>query len=184
MTSLAPRFVGKFQKGVDYMGDLAEFERELERHVAIMRRFGDYKLSIHTGSDKFSIYPIIARHAGGLVHVKTAGTSYLEALRVIAHRNPDLMRRVLEVGREHFEQDRHSYYIDARLDRVPQPGQLADADLPGLLDEFDSRQVLHVTFGSILDAYGPEIKSEIARQEADYAAALETHFTRHVEPFI
>ena len=74
--------MGKFQKGVDYMGDIAVFEAEFARHVAIRNYFDSYKLSIHTGSDKFSIYPIIARHTGGQVHVKTAGTSYLESVRL------------------------------------------------------------------------------------------------------
>jgi len=58
--SLAPRFIGSFEKGVDYIGDRAEFDRELERHAAVMHTIGGYKLSIHTGSDKFSIYPSIA----------------------------------------------------------------------------------------------------------------------------
>ncbi len=57
VVSLAPRFVGKFQKGVDYMGDRDQFSAELTKHVAIMNHFNYYKLSIHTGSDKFSIYP-------------------------------------------------------------------------------------------------------------------------------
>ena len=92
VASVAPRFVGKFQKGVDYMGDIALFEAELAKHVAIMNHFDSYKLSIHTGSDKFSIYPIIARHAHGHVHVKTAGTSYLEALRLVAEHDPALFR--------------------------------------------------------------------------------------------
>src|SRR5690606_31863501 len=65
VVSLAPRFVGKFQKGVDYMGDIARFEAELARHVAILQHFNCYKLSIHTGSDKFSIYGIINEQAQG-----------------------------------------------------------------------------------------------------------------------
>ena len=82
--SLAPRYVGRFEKGVDYIGDLADFEADFAGHAAIARHFGGYKLSLHSGSDKFSIYPIAARHTHGLVHLKTAGTSYLEALRTIA----------------------------------------------------------------------------------------------------
>ncbi len=82
--SLAPRYIGQFEKGVDYIGDLEAFDVELAKHAAIARVLGPYKLSIHSGSDKFSVYPIFARHAGELVHLKTAGTSYLEALRAIA----------------------------------------------------------------------------------------------------
>lgn len=183
VVSLAPRFVGKFQKGVDYMGDLAEFEAELAKHVAILHHFAAYKLSVHTGSDKFSIYGTINKHAHGYVHVKTAGTSYLEALRVIAYRDPDLFRPMLDLSRLRFEHDRKTYYIDAKLDRVPTSAELSDADLPGLFEQFDARQVMHVTFGSILDDFGAALHSFIANHEADYRSGLEKHFLRHLAPF-
>lgn len=183
VVSLAPRFVGKFQKGVDYMGDLAEFEAELVRHTAIMHHFGSYKLSIHTGSDKFSIYGIIARHTQGRVHVKTAGTSYLEALRVAAQ-NPVMFRRMLDLARARFAKDRQTYFLDAQLSRVPDNGALTDMALPDLLEQFDARQVLHVTFGSILDEFGPGFHDFIAQHETEYQAALEAHFSRHIRPFV
>jgi hypothetical protein len=183
IVSLAPRFVGKFQKGVDYMGNLAEFEAELSQHVAILRHFDSYKLSIHTGSDKFSIYSLINKHAQGYIHVKTAGTSYLEALRVIAKREPGLLRDMLDLARSRFEQDRKSYYIDGQLSKVPANEDLRDSDLPGLFEQFDARQVLHVTFGSILDQYGDVLQSLIASYEEDYRAGLEKHFARHLAPF-
>src|SRR5699024_7212699 len=91
--SMAPRFCGEFQKGIDYVGDLHQFENELMEHANIASFFG-YKLSIHSGSDKFSVFPIIARHTEGVLHVKTAGTNWLEAIRVIAQQNPDLYRRL------------------------------------------------------------------------------------------
>src|SRR5690606_34105975 len=82
VVSLAPRFVGRFEKGVDFRaddsGDLAELTRTLAGHAGIARALGPYKLSLHSGSDKFSVYPAIAEATGGLVHLKTAGTSYLE----------------------------------------------------------------------------------------------------------
>ncbi len=183
VVSLAPRFVGKFQKGVDYMGDLAEFEAELAKHAAIARHFACYKLSVHTGSDKFSLYPIIARHAGDLVHVKTAGTSYLEALRVVAARDAAGFRLMLEAARANFERDRKTYVLDAALEKVPAGADLADAELPALLDQFDARQVLHVAFGTILTAYGERIRATLSAHEADYRAGLERHFVRHLAPF-
>ncbi len=184
VASLAPRFVGKFQKGVDYMGDIDEFEAELARHVAIMEHFNCYKLSVHTGSDKFSIYPIIARHTAGRVHVKTAGTSYLEALRLLAALDPASFRRMLDDARAHFEHDRKSYFLDAVLSKVPTGDALSDAELPGLLDQFDARQVLHVAFGTLLTSYGPTIRATLAAHEADYRAGLERHFLRHLTPFV
>lgn len=183
VASLAPRFVGKFQKGVDYMGDAAEFEAELAKHAAIMHHFACYKLSVHTGSDKFSIYPIIARHTGGRVHVKTAGTSYLEALRLVAALDPATFRKMLDDARGHFEHDRKSYFLDAVLEKVPAGDELDDAALPGLLDQFDARQVLHVAFGTLLTSYGEPLRSVLAAHEADYRAGLERHFVRHLAPF-
>jgi tagaturonate epimerase len=182
VTSIAPRFVGRFQKGVDYIGNVAEFESEMVKHAAIMHHFGLYKLSIHTGSDKFSIYPIIAHHTAGRVHVKTAGTSYLEALRVASHQ-PELFHPILDLAHSRFEKDRKTYFLDARLTRVPTSERLSDADLPALLDQFDARQVLHVTFGSILDAFGAQLRACLTEHEAEYRAALEAHFTRHIAPF-
>src|SRR5215213_6945310 len=129
------------------------FEADLVKHVAIMRHFDSYKLSIHTGSDKFSIYPIVARHAHGHVHVKTAGTSYLEALRLVAAYDPTLFRAMLDHARAHFEHDRKTYFLDAHLSNVPACDSVPDANLPDLLNQFDARQVLHVAFGSFLDTY-------------------------------
>ena len=93
--SFAPRFVGRFEKGVEYIGDIDELQRDFEVHAEIARALGPYKLSLHSGSDKYSTYPLIAEATKGVVHLKTAGTSWAEALRVIANNDPDLMREVL-----------------------------------------------------------------------------------------
>ena len=95
--SLAPRYVGDFEKGVDYIGDLEAFEKSFAEHLAVAQTFGPYKLSLHSGSDKFRIYPIAGRLAGNLVHLKTAGTSYLEALRTIGKTNAKLFREIVRV---------------------------------------------------------------------------------------
>lgn len=183
VVSLAPRFVGKFQKGVDYMGDIDEFETELAKHMAILHHFDSYKISIHTGSDKFSIYGIINDQAHGYAHVKTAGTSYLEALRVIAYQDPLLMRKMLDLAHKNFEKDRKTYFVDCQPEKVPTSDQLEDGQLPELLEQFDARQLLHVTFGSILDEYGDDLHAFLASHEADYRSGLETHFARHLRPF-
>ena len=117
--SLAPRYVGRFEKGVDYIGDLAELDRTMGLHAAIMRSFGSYKLSLHSGSDKFSVYPIAAKHAHGLVHLKTAGTSYLEALRVIARLTASYFMKIYEFARDRYETDRASYHVSAELAKLP-----------------------------------------------------------------
>jgi hypothetical protein len=190
--SLAPRFVGRFEKGVDYIGDLGAFSVEFARHAAVSRALGPYKLSLHSGSDKFSVYPIAARltdgssmHlAGPLLHVKTAGTSYLEALRATARMDPELFREILALARERYEIDRATYHVSAALARVPDGDTLSDGDLPLLLEEFNARQVLHVTFGSVLDRLGERLRETVRKNEEVYACVLETHFRRHLTPLL
>ena len=181
--SLAPRYVGSFEKGVDYIGDLAALRADLAGHAAIARALGPYKLSLHSGSDKFSVYPLITEAARGMVHLKTAGTSYLEALRVMAQADTPLFREILDFARERYEHDRASYHVSAEVRRVPAAADLSDAQLPSLLEDFDARQVLHVTFGSTLARFGARLKAALRAHEADYDAALERHFVRHLEPF-
>jgi hypothetical protein len=189
--SLAPRYLGRFEKGVDYIGDLAAFEADLVRHVAVARNLGPYKLSIHSGSDKFSIYPIIARVAGDLVHLKTAGTSYLEALRALAAINPPLFRELLVFAIGRYAQDKATYHVSADPRRFPDAHELMDDQLAEVLDSFDGRQLLHVTFGSVLttrDASGSYLFSDrlleaLSSHEEIHYAALESHISRHLTPF-
>ncbi len=182
--SLAPRYVGSFEKGVDYIGDLDEFEASLAQHAAIARHMGPYKLSIHSGSDKFSVYPAYMRQTGGVVHLKTAGTSYLEALRAIAGVDPMLFRAILELAIDRYPTDRATYHVSALLDNVADPATVEDEELAGYLDQFDAREVLHVTFGSALDAYRDQILDVLRRYEEEHYATLQAHFERHFEPFI
>jgi hypothetical protein len=181
--SLAPRYIGRFEKGADYIGDLNAFEAEFAQHAAIARTLGPYKLSLHSGSDKFSIYPLAARQAGSLVHLKTAGTSYLEALRTVAAVDPALFREILAFARPRYATDRATYHVSADAARVPESEDLSDAELSTVLDLFDGREVLHVTFGSVMDRFGPHLKDVLARNEEAYYAALEAHFVKHLAPF-
>ncbi|MGQ9766671.1 MAG: tagaturonate epimerase family protein [Anaerolineae bacterium] len=185
--SLAPRYVGRFEKGVDYIGDLAALEADFAGHAAIARALGPYKLSLHTGSDKFSLYAIAARQTRGQLHLKTAGTSYLEALRALAGFDPALFREILAFAARHYETDRASYHVSADPARLPALDSLGDADLPGLLDDFDVRQVLHVTFGSVLTSsrgFKERLLAGLAAHEEAYYAALEQHFVRHFTPIV
>jgi hypothetical protein len=188
---LAPRFVGDFEKGVDYKGSLAELETSLAEHAAVARQLGPYKLSIHSGSDKFSVYPIAAQVAGDLVHVKTAGTSYLEALRVVGEVDPPLFREILGFAHERYETDKATYHVSANPAVVPKPEAIKDADLARVLDGNDGRQMLHVTYGSVLQAKAPDgawrfrdrLMKDLNEHEERYAEVLEQHLGRHVAPF-
>jgi hypothetical protein len=181
--SLAPRIVGAFEKGIDYRGDEAELIRYLTEHAALARKLGPYKLSLHSGSDKFSVFGPIAAATQGLVHLKTAGTSYLEALRILAMFEPAGFRQVLQLAAERFETDRQSYQISSELHELPDAAGLSDAELPGLLDHDPTRQVLHVTFGSALDAFGEQLQRVLRERHEQYSEGLASHFDRHLRPF-
>jgi len=183
--SLAPRYVGDFEKGVDYIGDLREFEKSFAEHLAVSLACGPYKLSLHSGSDKFSVYPIASRVAGDLVHLKTAGTSYLEALRAIGEVEPGLFRSIVAFARERYPIDRATYHVSAELEKMPDPAAIGDDGLTALLDDFHAREILHVTFGSVLhhpEFRGPFFKA-LRENEEVYYGMLERHFSRHFAPF-
>jgi tagaturonate epimerase len=185
--SMAPRFVGRFEKGVDYIGDLDIFRKSFAEHVAVMRTLGPYKISIHSGSDKFSIYPIVAELTEGLVHLKTAGTSYLEALRAMTRIDPALFREILDFARGRYETDKATYHVSADVKKVPASKALKDDQLAALLDDFDAREVLHVTFGSVLTADGGEkfrnrLMAALNREEEKHYSALQKHLERHISP--
>jgi hypothetical protein len=183
--SLAPRYTGRFEKGVDYIGDQRRFESSFARHAAAARLFGPYKLSLHSGSDKFSIYPMAARLAGDLIHLKTAGTSYLEALRAVASADSTLFREILHFALGRYAADRASYHVSAETSRVADVSDWADNRLVSLLDEFDARQVLHVTFGSVIqDARLRErLFAALRSSEELYYEMLQAHFQKHLAPF-
>jgi hypothetical protein len=105
--TIAPKFTGRFNKGVDYVGDVAQFDKEFKEDLAVIafaiREFGlpaNLKLSVHSGSDKFSIYGAMAHamrtHGAGL-HLKTAGTTWLEEVAGLALAGGDALKLAQEI---------------------------------------------------------------------------------------
>ena len=188
ITSLAPRFCGEFQKGIDYIGDIEQFKEEFAAHFAISEHF-NYKISIHSGSDKFSIFPIVGDITKGRYHLKTAGTNWLEAMRVVAKNAPKLYREIHEFALENLEEAKAYYHIGADIDNIPSLKTLSDEELPGLFDQPDSRQVIHITYGLILQAkdengqyvFKDRLYDVWHRYEDDYAKLLIAHIGRHLD---
>lgn len=195
LISIAPKFIGNFEKGVDYKGDIGELGRSLADHAALARELGPYKLSLHSGSDKLSLYPILAKTTEGCFHVKTAGTSYLEALRVVARHDENLFRRVIEVARRHYDRDKATYHVSAEISKLPNPADVGDvvelektylerwSDVaPGKGFTEPGRQVLHCTFGTVLmdPELGPIIRQLLHAHHDTYTEVLADHFERHL----
>lgn len=173
--SLAPRFCGEFQKGIDYIGDIDEFAREFGIHAKIAEQFG-YKLSVHSGSDKFAVFPIVGRTAS--FHLKTAGTNWLEAVRVIAQKDPALFREILLCALASLPDAKKYYHITENVANIPI--NLSDGELPSLLDQNDARQVLHITYGHILGKFKDRIFADLQEFEGEYYSGLQKHIGKHL----
>ncbi|MEE2640938.1 MAG: tagaturonate epimerase family protein [Planctomycetota bacterium] len=186
LVSIAPRFHGNFEKGIDFWGDRSRFEETLKQHAAVSRYFNSYKLSLHSGSDKLSIYESFARQTRGCFHVKTAGTSYLEALRVIGTTDEQLFREIVMFSRGRFEEDRATYHLSSGLGDAVHPGDLRDggALLAEYMEKNAGRQILHVTFGSVVndEQLGPRFRRNLAENQEVYTDFLVEHFGRHLQP--
>ena len=195
LVSLAPRFIGHFEKGVDFKGDVEALEVSLADHAAIAQSLGPYKISLHSGSDKISMYAPLSRATKGCFHVKTAGTSYLEALRVVARHESEAFREMVDFSRSRYDVDKATYHVSATLADAPGAADASDEELEREYLEFWSevpqglgftkpgRQILHCTFGSILthDQFGPQVRQILEAHPDTYCEVLDDHFTRHLE---
>lgn len=187
--TIAPKFSGRFNKGVDYVGDVCQFEREFEQDVAALKlaaeRFGlkpDLRLSVHSGSDKFAIYPainrIIKKYGAGL-HVKTAGTTWLEEMIGLAEAGGnglEIAKKIYAGAYKRYDELAAPYatVIDIRQDQLPSPNEVLswssqaytqalrhDLSCPSYNPSF--RQLIHVAY---------KVAHELG---ADYFNALEEH---------
>lgn len=208
LQTIAPKFTGRFNKGVDYVGDVAQFEQEFNDDLCVIafaiQRYGlpaNLKLSVHSGSDKFSIYgPIrraLARHGAGL-HLKTAGTTWLEEVIGLAEAGGEglaLAKELYQGACEHRQELSAPYatVIDIDPARLPSPAVVhgwTSAQFVNALrhdprcPEFNPhlRQLLHVGF-KIAAKLGPRYLEQVRRCEASVARNVTANlFDRHLQP--
>ena len=189
LQTIAPKFTGRFNKGVDYQGDLEQFEKEFEQDLQVIaecvKEYGlpeNLKLSIHSGSDKFSIYPIMGRlirkwDAG--IHIKTAGTTWLEEIIGLSVADADALALAKKIYRQSLGRMEeltvpYATVIDVHVDELPDPDEVdgwdADRFARALRHNQEDplynpsmRQLLHVSY---------KIAAELADE---YLPALEKH---------
>ena len=189
LQTIAPKFTGRFNKGVDYRGDLAQFEKEFEQDLQVIeecvKEYGlpdNLKLSIHSGSDKFSIYPImgklIRKYDKG-IHIKTAGTTWLEEIIGLALADPDALKLAKKI------------YVGAltRMEELTVPyATVIDVDLaalpsPEVVEGWDAETFARTLRHNQSDPlYNPSFRQLIhvsykiaAELGAEYIPALEKH---------
>ena len=179
--SVAPHFNGEFEKGIDYAGDLNQFAADLTVHEKIAEHFG-YKLSLHSGSDKFTVFSTWGRMTKCRAHVKTAGTNWLEALKVVAKNDPALFRKTLKFAMENRPEAEKYYHVSTDPKKIPDPDLENDAYLPEYLVSPSSRQTLHITYGLLLheDWFRGPFFRLMDEHEEDYYAFLEAHIGKHL----
>ncbi len=182
VNSLAPRFVGEFQKAIDYIGDLDEFEKQFKVHAEIAAANGGYKVSVHSGSDKFSVYPVVGKYTEKRLHLKTAGTSWLEAIRVIAKAHPELYRKMHEKAFRYYPEALKQYHITADIDAISPLVSVPDSKLEDYLLDDNARQLLHISYGGLLNdkEIGPAFFQALDEEEVLYYEVLEKHFDKHI----
>ncbi len=206
--TIAPKFTGRFNKGVDYVGDLAQFEREFHDDLAVIAhaiaRYGlpaNLKLSVHSGSDKFSLYPIIRRTLpkfGAGLHVKTAGTTWLEELIGLAEAGGDALAFAQEIyagAIGHVDEFCAPYasVIDIDKAKLPTAEEVAgwtSDQFTGALRHDQShplfnpsfRQLLHVSFK--LAAKQGQRYLDLLKANADIVGknVTENLYVRHLKP--
>jgi tagaturonate epimerase len=208
LETIAPKFSGRFNKGVDYVGDLAQFEREFADDIAVLAfaadRYGlppTVKLSVHSGSDKFSLYPVIRRvlaATGAGLHLKTAGTTWLEELIGLAEAGGDglvLAREIYAYALDHVDElcGPYASVIDIDRSRLPSAAEVNGWSGPRLAaairhvptnPEFNAnvRQLLHVSF-KVAAKQGRRYTDLLeANREVVARQVTENMFYRHLRP--
>ena len=206
--TIAPKFTGRFNKGVDYVGDLAQFEKEFDEDLYVIayaiREFGlpaNLKLSVHSGSDKFSLYPIINRlvkkHDAGL-HVKTAGTTWLEEVIGLAEAGGEALEIAKDIytgALARFDELTGPYatVIDIDPDKLPSPEEVAgwdsetyvsalrhDQSNPAYNQHF--RQLIHVGFKVAAELGDRFTGALVANEEVIARNVTGNLLDRHIRP--
>jgi hypothetical protein len=208
--TIAPKFTGRFNKGVDYVGDLDQFEKEFNDDLAVIAhavdRYGlpaNLKLSVHSGSDKFSLYPIIRRaleRTGAGVHLKTAGTTWLEELIGLAEAGGEglaLAKEIYASAHAHVDELCAPYASVIDIDRSKLPcATTVDAwsgprfanslrHIPTHPD-FNPhiRQLLHVSFKLAAKAGNRYLGLLKANEEIVARQVTENIYSRHLKPLL
>ena len=208
LQTLAPKFTGRFNKGVDYVGDLRQFEREFSEDLAIIafviNRYTlppSLKLSVHSGSDKFSLYEPIRRalkRFGAGLHVKTAGTTWLEEVIGLAEAGGEgleIARDIYAVALEHVVEFCAPYASVIDIDRaqLPDIATVRGWSSPQFVSALrhapanpaynpNFRQLLHVSF-KVATKFGDRYLDALKRHEEIIARNVtENLFARHLKP--
>ena len=179
--SLAPRFPGSFEKAIDYQGSIPEFSSSLQHHVTVQQEIGGYRLSLHSGSDKFSIYPVFSQETNQLFHLKTSGTSWLKGLELVAYKDSQLFRKIYELSEKELEENGKAYQISFTKEDIHRDlNTISDKELPALLSHPLIRQFLHISYGSVWRVFNSELSHLFFQYEEEHYRLVRENIERHL----
>ena len=205
--TIAPKFTGRFNKGVDYVGDIKQFATEFEEDLLVIdyavKEFGlpeNLKLSIHSGSDKFSIYPLmgelIKKYDKG-IHVKTAGTTWLEEVIGLAEAGGDGLEVAKRIYADAYENRQevippYATVIDIDFSKIPLPEEVNTWDSKKFAESLrhvpsnpnynlNFRQLIHVAFK--MAANLDDVYTDALKKHADIVGeqVIENLWERHIQ---
>lgn len=176
--SLAPKFPGEFQKAVDYDGDVNALAESLRVHAALSKMLEGYRLSLHSGSDKFSVYKLFGDTTGGNFHIKTSGTSWVMAVKLVASANPELFRDLYSRCLDNLMESKKAYHVYITPEHFPSE---LPHDLLAFYDIPDVRQLFHISYGVLLDARKSAIYETLRKHEQEHYGYVSDHIARHLD---
>ena len=184
LSSFAPHFIGSFKRCLDYSGNLNEFTEHFEKHAEIAKEFGGYKISIHDGSNKFKIYPIVNKLTKGHFHLKTSAISWIEAIRTLAVKDSALFRVIYQQIIKNYEQN-EKYYKNAniKIKNIPNIDMIYNEDLSASVDNDEFKQLLSISYGSVLEneILNPLLFSRLDKNLEFYHENLRDLFVKFLE---
>ncbi len=208
LQTIAPKFSGRFNKGVDYVGNVDQFHKEFQEDLAVIQfaisEFNlpeNLKLSIHSGSDKFSIYPVInaaiKKYNAG-VHIKTAGTTWLEELIGLAEAGGSGLAIAKEIYARAYSKSEelcapYASVIDINTTQLPSPSEVNSWDGKKYAESLrhdqnnsnynpNLRQLLHVGYKIAANMGDDYLAALIQNEEVISKNVAENIYTRHIKP--
>ena len=206
--TIAPKFSGRFNKGVDYIGDLSQFTQEFEEDLSVINHAinlfslpENLKLSVHSGSDKFSLYPVIKdaiKKFDAGIHIKTAGTTWLEELIGLAEAEGeglDIAKQIYLQAHDRFDElcSPYASVIDIDPDKLPTPDEVLNWTAKQYINalrhdqscpEYNNhlRQLLHVGYKVAAELGDTYLNALRSNEEVVAKNVTENLFTRHIKP--
>ena len=175
---LAPKFPGEFQKAVDFRGNINDLRSSLQKHVALAEKLGNYRLSLHSGSDKFSIYEIFSKVTNGQFHIKTSGTSWLRAVEIVVVFDKKLFEEMYQLCRNQLDENKKSYHVS--IQNSDFPAKLPE-DTKAFFNTPNVQQLFHISYGTLLHKFKERIMPILREHENEHYRAISLHIERHMQ---